>query len=79
MPHRIASAKIPEALLEAVDQAARHRGLTRNAYVRRALEAATDGTLELQSDDARTRDLFRAGLRADTERLRQALGTTPKD
>ncbi len=79
MPHRIASAKIPEALLEAVDEAARQRGLTRNAYVRRALEAATDGTLALQSDDARTRDLFRAGLRADTERLRQALGTTPKD
>ena len=71
MPHRIASAKIPEALLEAVDVAARRRGLTRNAYMRRALEAATDGTLELQSDDARTRDLFRAG--ADTERLRQVL------
>ncbi len=79
MPDRIASAKVPETLLEAVDQAARQRGLTRNAYMRRALEAATDGTLELQSDGARTRDLFRAGLPADTERLRQAFGTTQKD
>ena len=78
MPDRIASAKIPEALLEAVDESAKRRGLTRNAYMRRALEAATDGTLELQSDGARTRDPFRASLRADTERLRQALGTTPK-
>jgi hypothetical protein len=79
VPNRIASAKIPEAMLEAVGKPARQRGLTRNAYMRRALEAATDGTLELKSDDARTRDLFRAGLRADTERLRQASGTTPKD
>jgi metal-responsive CopG/Arc/MetJ family transcriptional regulator len=79
VPHRIASTKIPEALLEAVDEAARQRGLTRNSFMRRTLEAATDGTLELQSDDARTRDLFQASLRADTELLRQALGTTPKD
>ncbi len=51
-------------------------GRVRAALGRQAdalLEAATDGTLELQSDDARTGDLFRAGLRADTERLRQAL------
>ena len=79
MRHRVASAKIPEALLEAADESAKRRGLTRNAYMRRAIEAATDGTLELQSDDAQTRDLYRAGLRADTERLRQAFGTTPKD
>ena len=79
MPDRVASTKIPEALLEAVDVAARRRGLTRNAFVRRALEAANDGTLAIQSDAAPTRDLFRAGLRADTERLRQAVGTTPKD
>ena len=79
MRHRIASTKIPEALLEAVDESAKRRGLTRNAYMRRALEAATDGTLELQSNDARTRDLFRASLRADTELLRQPFGTTPKD
>jgi hypothetical protein len=79
VPHRIASAKIPEALLEAVDKAARQRGLTRAGYMRRALEAATDGTLAIQSDEARTRDQFRASLRADTERLRQAFGTTPRD
>jgi len=55
MAQRIASAKVPQALLEAVDEAARRRGLTRNAYVRRALEAANDGTLAIQSDESRRR------------------------
>ena len=82
MPDRIASAKIPEALLEAVDKAARQRGLTRNAYMRRALEAATDGTLELQSCESRIPDLIRARL-ANYARVRHlsfgprtALGTS---
>lgn len=47
--------------------------MTRNAYMRLALEAASDGTLELHSHEARTRDLVRARLRADTVLLRAAL------
>jgi len=71
VPDRVASAKIPEALLEAVDEAARQRGLTRNSYMRRALEAATDGTLAIKSDEARTRDLIRERFAADRVAISQ--------
>ena len=39
--------------------------------MRRALEAATDGTLAIQSDEARTRDLIRERFAADRVAISQ--------
>jgi len=68
---RIASASIPESLLEAVDAAASDAGLTRNAYMRRVLEAATDGQLRLQSEEARTAEMIRLRFASDRAAVRE--------
>ena len=71
MARRIASASIPESLLEAVDAAASDAGLTRNAYMRRVLEAATDGQLRLQSEEARTAEMIRLRFASDRAAVRE--------
>lgn len=76
MASRIVSAKVPADLLDAVDAAAASHGFARNTYVRRVLEAATAGDLELESEGDRTARLVRARFAEDRRLL---LATSESD
>lgn len=51
VPPRILSARVPSDLVHALDGVARGRGITRNALIRRSLEAAVEGRVTLLSEE----------------------------
>ncbi|MSO44632.1 MAG: hypothetical protein EXQ74_04920 [Thermoleophilia bacterium] len=73
MPRRIASASVSQSLLDTVDDAAARRGITRNAYIVRALEAATDGRLRLRSEEARAAEAMQLQFASDRAAMRERL------
>lgn len=74
---KVLSAKLDEELIERLGVAADARGITRNALVREALEAAVDGRvrhLTKEEQQARRLQTLRDGLAWDRQRLKEALG-----
>lgn len=74
MASRVLSAKLPEELIADLSAAAADQGLSRNALVRRALEAVTTGETGPISDaDLAVRDVRRR-LARDRARLHALRG-----
>lgn len=67
--NRVLSAKLSEELITDLGDAAEERGVTRNRFVRDALEAAVEGRVRWIEDEERTARLLRASLHRDCEAL----------